>query len=86
MEVNSYEIRLNTKNGKGDLEKLPEFEYEFVVLTPSGVVSNITSISEVDCFAVRAFVDLKEMRQKYERIYVKLVSWLCNSKPGWQFA
>ena len=61
---------------------MSEFEYEYIVLTPLGMVSNVTSTSEADCFAVRAFIDLKEMRQKYEKIYVKLVSWLYNSKPG----
>lgn len=59
-----------------------EFQYDFMVISPLGMIDSITSTTEVACFAARAFIDLNEIRQKYERTYVKLVSWLRNKKPG----
>jgi len=60
----------------------PVYEYDYMVLTPLGLVNNVTSTSEEVCHAARAFIDLEEMRRKYDEIYVKLVSWLLNEKPG----
>lgn len=61
---------------------MSEFEHEFMTLTPAGIIDNITSTTEVDAFVVRAFIDLKAMRQEYDKVYVKLASWLLNDKLG----